>query len=142
MTFYPPDSLRMSRCLSLALILFRFVSFSYFCFHWSRGPSFNRSSICMRPDSHSQLPIDNSCLCPFVFACLFFVSLEILLFPSIFVALLPFPLSNCIDRRESTSYQYVFPFRMVFCYLVTTDWIFYISLICEDSIIFKKRKGI
>ena len=33
---------------------------------------------------------------------------------------------------ESTSY--VFPFRMVFFYLVTTGWIFYISLICENSI--------
>ena len=33
--------------------------------------------------------------------------------------------------RESTSY--VFPFRMVFYYLVTTGWIFDISL-CENSI--------
>ena len=40
----------------------------------------------------------------------------------------PFPLSLCM---ESTSY--VLSFRMVFSYLVTTDWIFGISL-CENSI--------
>ena len=33
---------------------------------------------------------------------------------------------------ESTSY--VLSFRMVFFYLVTTGWIFYNSLLCEDSI--------
>ena len=40
----------------------------------------------------------------------------------------PFPLFHCM---ESTSY--VLSFRMVFFYLVTTGWIFYISL-CENSI--------
>ena len=40
----------------------------------------------------------------------------------------PFSLSLCM---ESTSY--VLSFRMVFFYLVTTGWIFYISL-CENSI--------
>ena len=40
----------------------------------------------------------------------------------------PFPLSLCM---ESTSY--VLSFRTVFFYLVTTGWIFYISL-CENSI--------
>ena len=39
-----------------------------------------------------------------------------------------FPLSLCM---ESTSY--VLSFRMVFFYLVTTDWIFDI-LLCENSI--------
>ena len=42
--------------------------------------------------------------------------------------LVPFPLSFCM---ESTSY--VLSFRMVFFYLVTTGWIFDVSL-CEDSI--------
>ena len=46
------------------------------------------------------------------------------IFPSFF---LPLPFSLFM---ESTSY--VFPFRMVFFYLVTTCWIFYISL-CENS---------
>ena len=42
------------------------------------------------------------------------------------------------------SMSYVFSFRMVFFYLVTTGWIFGISL-CEDSInqsIKKKKKQI
>ena len=50
------------------------------------------------------------------------------LFPSIFFIFVPFPLSLCM---ESTSY--VLSFRIVFFYLVTTGWIFYISL-CEISI--------
>ena len=45
-------------------------------------------------------------------------------FPSILV---PLPFSLCM---EST--PYVFAFRMVFFYLVTTGWIFDISL-CENS---------
>ena len=52
-----------------------------------------------------------------------FVYLEMSLFPST-----SFPLSLCM---ESTSY--VLSFQMVFFYLVTTGWIFYISL-CENSI--------
>ena len=67
------------------------------------APSFNRSSICKRPDSHM---------------CFFFpfVYLEISLFPS--VCFVPLPFSLCM---ESTSY--VFPFRMLLFYLGTTDWI-------------------
>ena len=59
-----------------------------------RGPSFNRYSICKRPDSHT---------------CFFFlfVYMEMSPFPSIFFVPLPFPL--CM---ESTSY--VFSFRVVF----------------------------
>ena len=57
-----------------------------------------------------------------------FVYLEMSLFPSIFVVV-PFPLSHCM---ESTSL--VLSFRMmVFFYLVTTGWIFDISLY-ENSI--------
>ena len=44
------------------------------------------------------------------------------------ICFVPFPLSLCM---ETTSY--VLSFRMVFFYLVTTGWIFYISL-CENSI--------
>ena len=54
-----------------------------------------------------------------------FVSLEMSLFRSIFV---PLPFSLCM---ESTSY--VFSFRVVFIYLVTTGWIFNLSL-CENLI--------
>ena len=43
----------MSCRLSLLLQLFSFASFSRICFHSSRGHSFNRSSICRRPDSHT-----------------------------------------------------------------------------------------
>ena len=46
------------------------------------------------------------------------------------VFFVPFPLSFCM---ESTTY--VLSFRMVFFYLVTTGWISYISLLCENSII-------
>ena len=35
------------------LRLFCFASFSSLCFRWSCGPSFNRLSICTRPDSHT-----------------------------------------------------------------------------------------
>ena len=53
----------------------------------------------------------------------FFVSLAMSHFPSVFV---PLSFSRCF---ESTLYVFsVFSFRMVFFYLVTTDWIFYISL--------------
>ena len=58
---------------------------------------------------------------------LFFVSFEMSLFPSILV---PSLFSPCV---ESTSY--VFPFGwMVFLYLVTTGWIFYISLLINQPI--------
>ena len=60
-----------------------------------------------------------------------FVYLEMSLFPNIFFV--PFPLSVCIG---STSY--VLYFRMVFFYLVTTGWIFDISL-CENAIIQKNK---
>ena len=51
-----------------------------------------------------------------------FVSLELSLFPSIFVPITVFSL--CVMERR----LYVFPFRVVFFYLVTTGWIFDISL--------------
>ena len=94
-------------------------------------PSFNRSSICMRPGSHTQLP--NNCLRSFfIIVSSFFVFLEVSLFPSILV---PLPFSLC---TESTGTSYVFPFRMMFFYLVTTGWISDIDIICESSIKIKK----
>ena len=60
-------------------------------------------------------------------ASFFFASLEMSPFPSSFVRL-PFYLINSI-----VSTSYVFSFRMVFFYLVTTGWIFDISLSCENS---------
>ena len=50
-----------------------------------------------------------------------FLFLEMSLFPSIFLTISAFSLYG-----EST--PYVLSFRMVFFYLVTTGWIFYISL--------------
>ena len=70
--------------------------------------------ICRRPDSHTFL---------FLFLrCRFFRVFFVPLFPLYLV------LVYCI---ESTSY--VLSFRMVFFYLVTTGWIFGISLLCENS---------
>ena len=37
-------------------VCFIFIPFSYFCFHLSRGPSFNRSLICRRPEYYAPLP--------------------------------------------------------------------------------------
>ena len=44
------------------------------------------------------------------------------------VFFVPFPLSLCMESKS-----YVLSFRMVFFYLVTTGWIFYIS-VCDSSI--------
>ena len=75
----------------------------------SHGPTFNRSSIRRRPDSHT-------CFFLFSFCLLGDVAFSEYLCTTAVLSL----------YRESTSY--VFFFRMVFFYLVTTGWIFYISL--------------
>ena len=77
----------------------------------------------MRAESRTQLP--NDCLPYFFFYFLFVASLEMSLFPRICV---PLPFS---PRMESTSS--VSRFRAMFSYLVTTGWIFDVSL-CESSI--------
>ena len=101
--------LQMSCCLSLVLSLFRF--FILFCFRFrlcafteaAALPSFVQSFFdhtCMCPDSHTQL--SNNCSRPFLFLSLSFsVSLEMSLFKSILVPLLPFSL-----RIESTPYVF------------------------------------
>ena len=43
-------------------------------------------------------------------------------------------------RVRSTTVRDVLSFRMVFFFLVTTSWIFYISLLCENSINKKNQK--
>ena len=48
-----------------------FVSFLSFCFHRTRDPLFSRSSICMRPSRHTELP--NNCLRPFRFRLFLFL---------------------------------------------------------------------
>ena len=86
---------------------------SFFVLRYARAPTATRSyltTVCV--------------LFRFCFL-LFYVSLEMSLFPSNFV---PLPLSLCTE-----SASYVFPFQVVFFYLVTTGWISDISL-CEDSI--------
>ena len=91
-----------------------FASFLSLCFRYSRRPSFNCPSIYRRPDSHK----------PFFLFFLLFI--WICRFSRVFFV--PFPLSRCM---ESTSYALSFP--MVFFYLVSTGWIFDISLY-ENSI--------
>ena len=62
------------------------------------------SSICMRPDSHTQSP--NNCIRIFVgfwFSSFFLVSVEMLLFPSIFVPLPFFSLYGRPGSSEVTS---------------------------------------
>ena len=75
-------------------------------------------------DSHTQLP--NNCPCPVCSVLAYFaVSLEMSLFPSI---------SYRAVFLCTKITLWVFPFWKVFSYLVTTGWIFYISLLCEDSV--------
>ena len=107
------------QCFSLVLPLFYFVLFRFYLFVFTEAAALRsvvlRSSICMRPDSQTQLP--NNCLRPFSFLLLWrcrFFRADLccrFLFASWRVCM------------ESTSY--VFPFRMVFFYLVTTGWNFY-----------------
>ena len=79
------------------------------------GPSFNRPLICRRPDTHN--------MCFFLF--LSFFSLEMSLFPSIFLCHCRFLLYGVYVVRS-------FLPDGVF-YLETTGWIFDISLLCENS---------
>ena len=72
---------------------------------------------------------------PHVFLSFFLCFFDVA-FSEYFVSL-PFSLINSI---ESTSY--VFPFRMVFFYLVTTDWIFDISLCCCCCFLHINRSGL
>ena len=86
------------------------------------GPSFNRPSICRRPDNH------NTCFFPF-----FTLFLERSFFPSIFLY------HHC---RFLLYGVYAVPSFLpdgVF-YLVTTGWIFDVSL-CENSDIKKHYNG-
>ena len=65
------------------------------------------------------------CVC----CCLFLFLYRDVSFSEYFCTITVFSLSN----KESTCTSYVIPFRMVFFCLVTTGWIFDISL-CENSI--------
>ena len=93
------------------------VSFSSLCFHRSRGPSFKT----VLRNAGAPLATRVSFFFPFV-------SLEMSLFPSIFV-----PLSFC-PCTESTSY--VSPFHIMLFYLVTTwlDFDIMSLLLCKNSI--------
>ena len=83
-----------------------------------------RFSICIRPDGHMQL--SSNCLRPFfVFVSSFFCFFGDVVFFEYFLSITVY---LCM---EST--LYVFPFWMVFLYLVNTGWIFDIRL-CENSI--------
>ena len=110
------SSRQMSCCLFLVLCLFCFVSVSFFVVAFTEEAAalcstVLRSSVCMRPDSHTQLHLSTS----------FSVFVHVA-FSDYFCTITVFSL-----------YGYVFSFRMVFFYLVTTGWVFDISL-CENSI--------
>ena len=133
MNLYPPgvwfvDIILFFPGVTFALF-FVFVSFSFSspsCFHGSRGPSLNRSLICMRPDSYTQLP--NSCLRLFLFWFLsFFLSHWRYRFFRVILYLCRFLFVQRVRRT------FFFPFRTVFFYFVATSWILYISL-CDNSI--------
>ena len=81
-------------------VCFVLLRFSSLCFRWSRGPSFNRTSICRRSDSHT---------CYFFLSFFpFFLFIWRCRFFGVFF-FVPSPLSLCM---ESTSY--VLFFRTVF----------------------------
>ena len=67
---------------------------------------------------------------PHVFLSLFLMFIWNVAFSEyFFIIFVPFSLSLCME-----SASYVFSYRMVFFHLVTTGWIFDISLLCENSI--------
>ena len=104
--------------VTFVLCCFCFASFFVFLLSLKPRP-FVQSSFDMqaRPDSHTCFFLFFSFFLLFIWRCRFFR-----------VFFVPFLLSLCV---ESTSY--VIPFRMVCFYLVTTTWIFDISL-CENLI--------
>ena len=108
-------------CLSLALRLFSFV----FVFLLSLKPrpfvQSLRSSICMRPQPHAVTL--NKSLCPFLFVSLrsFFFFFGDVAFSEYFCTI------TVYSSLSMESRSYVFPFRMMFFYLVTTGWILDIS---------------
>ena len=55
-------------------------------------------------------------------------------FPFIYLEMSLFRVFSCPPSFCMESTSYVLSFRMVFFYLVTTGWIFDISLLCENSI--------
>ena len=98
------------------VLSFSGVTFILFCFRlftFIEAAPFP-SSMCMRPDSHTCSYLTTVCVLTVCFS-FFFFSLEMSLFPSIFV---PLPFSLCM---ESTLYlARFFLFRIMFFYLVTT----------------------
>ena len=119
--------LQMSCCLSVVLRLFCFVLF-HFCLFASNRAAALRSIVlryaCAPTATRSYL---TSVWVIFCICLLFFFLLWRCRFFRVFLYH-SLPFSLCM---ESTSY--VFSFRMVFSYLVTTGWILDIRL-CENSI--------
>ena len=129
---YPPGVWFADRCHIVFLwcyVCFVFVSFSSFAFTEAAALRLVvlRSSICMRPDNHTQLP--NTCLCSFCCHFCFFLFLFLWRCHVFRIFLNRYRFSRCM---EITSY--VFSFQMVFFYLMTMGWIFDISLLCDNSI--------
>ena len=83
-------------CLSLVFRFFCLVSSSSSCVHLSRGPSFKRSSICMRPGSHTQLP--DNCLCYFL-CCYFLCFFGDAAFSAYFCTI-TVPFSLCMENKS------------------------------------------
>ena len=114
----------MPCCLSLVLHLlcFRFRRFA-FAEAVALRSSVLYASVCMRPDSHTQLP--NNYLRTFSFLFLtFFLSWRCRFF-RVFLYHYRF---LCM---ESTSYG--FPLRIAFFYLVTTGWVFFTSAYVRET---------
>ena len=114
MNLYPPGV-----WLADAMASFYGVSFLLFCFVFvfmltlRRGPSSNRPSICRRPDSHT---------------CFFFLLFFFFIWRDVAFS------EYCLYHFRSlciSSTSYVLSFRIAFFNLVTTGWIFDISL-CEN----------
>ena len=124
---YPPGGCR--DCLSLVLPLFCFVLFCFRLFAFTKAAALRsivlRYSICMRPDSHTQLP--NNSLRDFSFLFVPFLwFFGDVTFSEYFV---PFPFSLLFYGE----YVVCFPLPGGVFYVATTGWIFDISL-CENSI--------
>ena len=114
---YPPgvwvaDDMAFFLWCEVCFVLLRFSS--PLCFRWSRGPSFDRPSICRRSDSHTCFFLSFFPFFLFIWRCRFF---------RVFSRFL------LVWRVRRT----FFPSGWCFFYLVTTGWIFDISL-CENLI--------
>ena len=127
----------------IMFVLFCFVSFSFFFFNWSRGPSFHRSLFF---NMHApRQPLEVAAVCAFSRFCFFLVLFlwrcrlsRVFLYHYRFslcvwrVRRTLFPSGWCLKKSQNAPRPSEHP--PVLFYLVTTGWVFDISLLCENSI--------